>query len=694
MRKVSLGICLLFLFSLVIGYSNAYADMGGFAHVEGVEKISQSEAEKRYKNKTAIFIDVNTDEVRTEQGYIPDSIFASIEALEQVLPKNKDAFIIFYATNRLSYEPSLAAKEAIDLGYKNVYVMIDGLEGWITSGRPVRKTSVEDWKSAKNVYDFNDGIHKDIQFGELPSCRSCHGVKSIVNGKKAVREDKASDKMQINKNCVQCHDDLGSQFEGSVHNVNYKALLDGTLLYYNTPEPGKKQQPLCVDCHTVHTADKRGVHSPKKVSSDSCIKCHEKVGKLYLESFHGKANVLEKVGETPTIASCGDCHGGHNVFKVDDPRSTLFGKNRVETCAKCHEGSHPEFANFIAHADHNDSKKHPVLYWINIIMMSLLIVVFTFFGIHTILWAIRLFIIKSRNPAAWKLAKEAAHHDKKGLKRFGFLHRLQHLGLAISFMGLSITGMPQKFYEAPWAQGLTDLIGGPINAATLHHYFAALLGILFLTHVIDVAQNLWRKRDRIRDEQGKLSFKLFLRAMFGPDSLIPNLQDLRDIRDNFKWFLGKGERPTFDRWAYWEKFDYIAEIWGTFVFGITGLILLYPVEAASILPGSAVNGAIIFHTYEGLLAMGFIFSIHFFNSHFRLDKFPMDMVIFLGNVPVEEANHERGKWMERLRKENRLDEFIEDQKSGIRDLIAKIIGFSLMGLGLVLLALIVYALII
>ena len=32
------------------------------------------------------------------------------------------------------------------------------------------------------------------------------------------------------------------------------------------------------------------------------------------------------------------------------------------------------------------------------------------------------------------------------------------------------------------------------------------------------------------------------------------------------------------------------------------------------------------------LAAGFIFSIHFFNTHFRIEKFPMDTVIFSGRI--------------------------------------------------------------
>ena len=47
------------------------------------------------------------------------------------------------------------------------------------------------------------------------------------------------------------------------------------------------------------------------------MQCHKGKGSLYEASFHGKMNVLNTVGQTPTIASCADCHGGHNIFKSD-----------------------------------------------------------------------------------------------------------------------------------------------------------------------------------------------------------------------------------------------------------------------------------------------------------------------------------------------------------------------------------------
>jgi hypothetical protein len=54
------------------------------------------------------------------------------------------------------------------------------------------------------------------------------------------------------------------------------------------------------------------------------------------------------------------------------------------------------------------------------------------------------------------------------------------------------------------------------------------------------------------------------------------------------------------------------------------------------------------HGEEALLAVGFIFTIHFFNGHLRPEKFPMDLVIFTGRVPEDEFRHERSLEAARL----------------------------------------------
>ena len=54
------------------------------------------------------------------------------------------------------------------------------------------------------------------------------------------------------------------------------------------------------------------------------------------------------------------------------------------------------------------------------------------------------------------------------------------------------------------------------------------------------------------------------------------------------------------------------------------------------MPGWVFNIAMLVHGEEALLAVGFIFTIHFFNGHLRPEKFPMDTVIFTGRVTLDE----------------------------------------------------------
>ena len=60
------------------------------------------------------------------------------------------------------------------------------------------------------------------------------------------------------------------------------------------------------------------------------------------------------------------------------------------------------------------------------------------------------------------------------------------------------------------------------------------------------------------------------------------------------------------------------------------------------LPGRVFNVALLVHGEEALLATGFIFLVHFFNGHFRPDKFPIDTVIFTGAV-TERSSRRTGR---------------------------------------------------
>jgi hypothetical protein len=97
------------------------------------------------------------------------------------------------------------------------------------------------------------------------------------------------------------------------------------------------------------------------------------------------------------------------------------------------------------------------------------------------------------------------------------------------------------------------------------------------------------------------------------------------------------------------------------------------------------------HGEEALLAVGFIFTIHFFNSHLRPEKFPMDTVIFTGRVTDEELREERPDEFDRLQAERALDRMrIAPAKPWVLPL-GRTIGTVAVAVGLTLVTLIIYA---
>jgi cytochrome b subunit of formate dehydrogenase len=159
----------------------------------------------------------------------------------------------------------------------------------------------------------------------------------------------------------------------------------------------------------------------------------------------------------------------------------------------------------------------------------------------------------------------------------------------------------------------------------------------------------------------------------------------------WRWFFKGGSKPRFDRWTYWEKFDYVAEVGGSFIIGVTGLMLWFPQFFASFVPGSMFNVASLIHGYEAMLAIGFIFTIHFFNAHLRMEKFPVDDVMFTGRLSEEEFKHERGAEYERLAASGELAALRVPPAPKWYRPLAVLAGLTAMAIGTTLVVLIVLA---
>ena len=265
------------------------------------------------------------------------------------------------------------------------------------------------------------------------------------------------------------------------------------------------------------------------------------------------------------------------------------------------------------------------------------------------------------------------------IRRFGRYERTLHGFLMFSFLGLALTGLPLFFSAYVWADDIAWLFGGFRVTGRLHRFFATVMITVFVLHVGKLLRRLLIDKDYT--------------VLWGPTSMVPQPRDLSDMLAHFRWFVGLGPRPLFDRFTYWEKFDYWAVFWGMAIIGGSGMLLWMPEFFARFIPGWAFNIALLVHGEEALLAVGFIFTIHFFNGHLRPEKFPMDLVIFTGRVSERDLEHERPAEYERLVRTGRLADVLDLPPSSHSRSIGRIIGTVAVIVGLLLVCLIAYAMI-
>lgn len=270
-------------------------------------------------------------------------------------------------------------------------------------------------------------------------------------------------------------------------------------------------------------------------------------------------------------------------------------------------------------------------------------------------------------------ASEEASATGRHFLRFTRAQRALHAVLFTTFLGLAATGLPLRFSESAWARGLASFVGGFGAILFVHKFCALALTVAFLVHVKDLFTRALARR-----EKG---------IFWGATSMVANWKDVKDLVGHMRWMVGLGPKPKFERYAYWEKFDYWAVFWGMIVIGFSGYAMWFAPFFAHFLPGWALNAVLVIHSEEGLLAILFIFSIHFVNTHLRPDSFPMDMVIFTGVESEEEFKHKRPLEYQRLAAEGKLDVKIADKPQKWFVNFSKLVGFTAIAIGVLLLVL-------
>ncbi len=521
---------------------------------------------------------------------------------------------------------------------------------------------------ASQINKFMNSVHarpsRADQSRTNATCYNCHDAHYVYPpGTPAWSEWR----MNLPNACGKCHTQELAAYATSIHGRE--------VLQNHNPKAA-----ICADCHTSHDIENPVLTSTRLVITKNCGSCHEEQLQTYTATYHGQVNTL---GYAYT-AKCFDCHGFHTIQRVDDPRSTVFPANRLATCRKCHANAGPGFITFQPHGNAHDFQHYPYLWLTAKFMAALLAGVFAFFWTHSALWFYRSY--KERKARAgsaelyydiWSFRPEPRleqHGEQPWFQRFPILWRVAHLVFLLTTMTLVLTGMTVLYPDSVWAPAVAGLFGGPQMLAIVHHTCAAIFLAVFALHIVYLAVRLGLRRRPFR--------------WFGPDSLVVRWQDFRDAIAMFKWFFGYGPRPVFDRWTYWEKFDYWAVFWGVAIIGGSGATLYFRVAVARILPGWVFNVATILHGEEAILAAVFLFTVHFFNNHFRPDKFPLDTVMFTGAVTLEEFKREHAVEYARLVETGELERHRVPGPSPAMALGSRILGFSLIAVGLLLLLLV------
>lgn len=221
----------------------------------------------------------------------------------------------------------------------------------------------------------------------------------------------------------------------------------------------------------------------------------------------------------------------------------------------------------------------------------------------------------------------APEAEQKAYPRFTAAERFEHVILLVSFTGLALTGLPQKYASEAWAQTMISLMGGIESIRIVHRILASILMAEAIYH------------------GGIITYKLFVLGRRA--TMIPGLRDVRDVLHWIGFNLGlRKSHPHLPRYNFGEKVEYLAVVWGTIIMVITGFMLWNPIATSSVLPGAAIPAARVAHGSEALLAVLSIVVWHMYNVHVRR----FNRAMFTGKLDREAMAEEHGEELEAIEK--------------------------------------------
>ena len=224
--------------------------------------------------------------------------------------------------------------------------------------------------------EFNltmDSVHAAAQaagFREAAVCSDCHGshyVRQWTDQKTHVILPEA--RLDIPVTCSRCHFAIYQKYLGSVHGA---ALT----------EESNTDVPTCIDCHGVHNIGNPTTAEFRLKSPELCASCHtnpaimDKYGistnvlNTYVADFHGTTVTLFEKQSPDSQTNkpvCYDCHGVHDISRVDDPNSGIeMQQNLLVRCKVCHPDATSNFPSaWMSHYIPSPSH-YSLVYYVNL----------------------------------------------------------------------------------------------------------------------------------------------------------------------------------------------------------------------------------------------------------------------------------------------------------------------------------------
>jgi len=246
------------------------------------------------------------------------------------------------------------------------------------AAQTVRDAKFELYPVCKNCHleqytNTLDSVHQtalaggDVNAAICTDCHNPHTQTRITD--KDTGEILLGAQLHIPQTCARCHSAIYETYKESVHGA---ALT----------EEGNQYVPTCIDCHGVHNIQDPTTARFRNDTPLLCAKCHtnETIMKqygistdvldTYVSDFHGTTVTLfEKTDPNlPTNKPvCTDCHGIHDIKRVDDPQAGIALKeNLLVKCQRCHPDATINFpdswmSHYIA-----SPENFPLVYYVNL----------------------------------------------------------------------------------------------------------------------------------------------------------------------------------------------------------------------------------------------------------------------------------------------------------------------------------------